>query len=94
LRYAFAGLYLQLYQVGTSPPHHHYFSHQSLRSLVVNAGYSLAELMVDHDIDNIFQRIEPLAKLPGGTLPTRLIRLGPADSVIVFAKVGSRAQAG
>jgi hypothetical protein len=89
LRYAFAGLYLQLYQVGTSPPHHHYFSHQSLRTLVVNAGYSVVELMVDHDIDNIFHRVESLAGLPGGTLPTRLIRFGPADSVIVFAKVGS-----
>ena len=92
LRYAFPGLYLQLYQVGTSPPHHHYFSHHSLHSLVANAGYSVVDLMLDHDIDNVFQRVESLAWLPGGTLPTRLIRLGPADSVIVFAKVGSHAR--
>lgn len=92
LRHVFAGLYLQLYQVGTAPPHHHYFSHQSLRSLLVSSGYSVVELMVDHDIDNVFQRIGALARLPGGTLPTRLIRLGPADSVIVFAKVASRAR--
>jgi len=93
LRNAFPGLYLQLHQVGTSPAHHHYFSHQSLQTLVVNAGYVVVDLMVDHDVDNVFHRSAALERLPGGELAGRLIRIGPADSVIIIARVGPRVEA-
>ncbi|HKO49901.1 MAG TPA: class I SAM-dependent methyltransferase [Polyangiaceae bacterium] len=94
IRNAFPGPYQQLHQVGTSPPHHHYFSQRSLRTLIVNAGYVVVDLMLDHDVDNVFHRSGSLARLPGGALLTRLIRLGPADSVIMFARVGQHAKAG
>jgi hypothetical protein len=78
--------YRQLYQVGTSPPHHHYFSRRSLRLILEKAGFAVTELWTDPDVDNLFHRIPSLAQLPGGGLAARVLRWGPADSAIAFAR--------
>ena len=81
------GLFAQLYQVGTFPPHYHYFNRRSLRALLEQTGHDVVDLLADHDVDNIFHRIEGLAWLPGGASATRLIRLFPADSAVAFARI-------
>ena len=85
--------YRHLYQVGTSPPHYHYFSPRSLRTLLERAGFHVTDFWTDHDVDNLFHRIPPLAHLPGGEHAARAIRLFPADAAIAVARVRDRPEA-
>jgi hypothetical protein len=86
LRFKFPGPYRQLYQVGTFPPHYHYFTTRSLRYLIEKAGYDVACVVEDADVDNLFHRMGRLSVLPGGGLAARALRLFPADSAILFAR--------
>jgi hypothetical protein len=86
LRAKVPGPYRQLFQVGTFPPHYHYFTLRSLKRLLESTGYEVARVVKDADVDNVFHRIEALASLPGGGLAARAIRLFPADSAIAFAR--------
>lgn len=86
LRRIYPGPYRQMYQVGTSPPHHHYFSIRSFRLLLASAGFEVAEMWTDPDVDNLFHRIPRLARLPGGAFAARAIQVFPGDSAIAFAR--------
>jgi hypothetical protein len=92
-RYLFPAVYRQLYQFGTVPPHYHYFSTQSLHRLLARAGFEVTDTWTDHDVDNLFHRIPALSRLPGGEYAARTLRMFPADSAIVVARVRDRADA-
>ncbi len=83
------GPYEQLYQVGTLPPHYHYFNPRSLARLLERSGYDVRALLFDRDVDNLFHRIGSLRRLPGGGLAARAVGMFPNDSVIAFATVSA-----
>jgi hypothetical protein len=80
------GLYRQLFQVGTDPPHEHYFCRRSFELLLREAGFTIAELWGDRDVDDLFQRIPALAHLPGGRWAGRVAGLFPSDALIAIAR--------
>jgi hypothetical protein len=67
---------LQLYQVGTFPPHFHYYSKRSLRQLFDRAGLRVVEQWGDLDFepDALLERLQFAAPLSGrlGRLASRL----------------------
>jgi hypothetical protein len=64
-----------------------------LRLLLARAGFEVTDTWTDHDVDNLFHRIPPLSRLPGGEYAARTLRMFPADSAIVVARVRDRADA-
>ena len=84
------GLYEQLFQVGTFPPHFHYFSKTTLRRFVEKCGLEIVSAWSDPDVDNVFHRIPSLSFFPGGRIFSALLRIFPADSEIVIARVGQK----
>jgi hypothetical protein len=86
LRRIAPGPYRQLYQVGTFPPHYHYFNVGSLTHLIEKVGYEIVRVVRDPDVDNLFHRIPALSSVPGGALVTRAIRVLPQDTAIAFAR--------
>lgn len=81
------GLYRQLFQVGTHPPHEHYFCRRSFELLLGDVGFAVVDLWGDRDVDDLFQRIPPIAHWPGGRLAARAAGLFPSDSMIAIARV-------
>jgi hypothetical protein len=57
----------QLYQVGTDPPHFHYFNHGSMRRLLESLGLTVLEVKGDRDFEpeSLGQRARALARVPG-----------------------------
>jgi hypothetical protein len=80
------GAYRQLFQVGTFPPHWHYFCRGSLERLLADAGFETIASWTDRDVDNLFHRIPAIASWPGGALAAGAVRLLPADALIVVAR--------
>jgi 2-polyprenyl-3-methyl-5-hydroxy-6-metoxy-1,4-benzoquinol methylase len=89
----------QLYQVGTWPPHYHYFSRNSLTRALERCGLDLLEMRGDVDFEpaTLASRARVLQRLPG--LVTRGMGEGAAvmarslaleDSAIVMARPRSR----
>ena len=60
----------QLYQVGSAPPHHHYFTARSLRVLLQRAGLRIVAQRRDRDFEP-----SALADRAGLRLPAPLVRL-------------------
>lgn len=81
------GPYRQLFQVGTYPPHFHYFSNESLIRLLKELGLKIELSWPDPDLDNLFHRIPALGFLPGGRWAARFFRLFHGDTRIVCARV-------
>jgi len=86
LRPLAGGPYRQLFQVGTHPPHYHYFCWRSLEMLLEQSGFRLVDLWPDADVDDLFQRIPPIARWPGGAWAARAVRLFPADALVAIAR--------
>lgn len=80
------GPYRQLFQVGTAPPHFHYFCRRSLTDLLAGAGFSVVDLWTDRDVDDLFGRMPAIAHWPGGRLAARAVGLFPADAMIAIAR--------
>ena len=63
----------QMYQVGTSPPHHHYFSRRSMGRLVKSLEWQLVDTARDLDFEpsRMYQRIHSMSRFPAavGALP-------------------------
>lgn len=74
------GIYRQLFQVGTFPPHYQYYSRGSLDELVKKTGLVPEFSWDDSDLDNLFHRIPSLSFLPGGRLAAWFIGLFPGDT--------------
>ncbi len=83
----------QLYQVGTSPPHHHYFTRRSMRKLAASRGWAITRELADLDFEpaRLYQRIHSLSRLPKaiGAVPglaAGLVArsLGMSDTAIYF----------
>ncbi len=89
LRSLAPGPYRQLFQVGTQPPHQHYFSSASLRRWATSTlGLRVALRWTDPDVDDLFGRVAALAGLPGGRLAGRALGRLPHDSeVLVLERV-------
>jgi SAM-dependent methyltransferase len=80
-------IYEQLFQVGTFPPHYHYFSRASFRALLKKLPFEIEGEWRDREVDNLFWRIPALEKLPGGELAGGLLGLLPKDSTTWLLKV-------
>jgi hypothetical protein len=90
----------QLYQVGTDPPHFHYFSRSSLARLSSRLNLQLAEQITDLDFEpeELAHRARPLEHL--GAIAQWLGRgaarvaseLGWQDSVIVVLRINEYSQ--
>jgi Methyltransferase domain len=81
--------YRQLFQVGTVPPHEHYFCRRSFETLLGQTGFSIVDAWGDRDVDDLFQRIPPLAHWPGGRWASRAAGLFPADARVAIARVSA-----
>lgn len=81
------GIYAQLFQAGTFPPHFHYFSRASLGRFLRNAGLKVEMKWEDSDLDNLFHRIPSLAFMPGGALAAKAIGAFPGDTELVCARI-------
>jgi Methyltransferase domain len=83
----------QLYQVGTDPPHFHYFTHRSMRRLLESHELTIVATQGDRDFepDSFGQRARPLAGMPAvarvaGSAAARLADLtGWYDAAIYLA---------
>lgn len=83
----------QLYQVGTWPPHRHYFSRDSLRRLLADVGLRVIaeEPELEFEPETLTSRVRALrvpraAATLAGRAIARLARvLGRQDSVVVYA---------
>jgi hypothetical protein len=89
------GLLEQMYQVGTSPPHHHYFSRRSMREAMRVLGWEVIREVRDVDFEpsTMYQRVRGLSRLPvaigavPGVAADLLARsLGMADSSVYFIR--------
>jgi hypothetical protein len=85
----------QLYQVGTFPPHFHYFSRRSLRAILGKAGFEIVDDYGDPDFEGetFSTRVHALSRLPrpfgrmiGKAAFTFAKVLDLGDSRIVFAR--------
>jgi hypothetical protein len=84
------GIYRQLFQVGTFPPHFHYFSRASLAKFLEKAGLELESVWDDSDLDNLFHRIPSLSFLPGGGVAASIIGAFPGDTRVVSVKISRK----
>lgn len=85
LRQVAPGPYRQLFQVGTTPPHWHYFSRASLARWAASlVDWRPALEWTDPDVDDLFGRVGALQGLPGGRQAARLLRHLPHDSALVL----------
>ena len=64
--YGLQGPLRQLYQVGTFPPHFHYFSNASLRTFCGRLGFEIVAELSDPDVeaDAFYERVKALQRLP------------------------------
>lgn len=85
------GPYETMFQVGTNPPHYHYFSRASLRLFVEKAGLAAELEWTDPDVDNLFHRIPSVSWLPGGRIAALTLRAFAGDTAVVCARVPRRA---
>lgn len=81
------GIYQQLFQAGTFPPHFHYFSRRSLGVFLQKVGLKRAMKWDDTDLDNLFHRIPSLDGLPGGVLAGLALKAFPGDTRVIFVKI-------
>jgi DNA-directed RNA polymerase subunit RPC12/RpoP len=83
----------QLYQVGTWPPHRHYFSRVSLRRLIADLGLRVVaeQPELEFEPETLGSRVRglplpsPLATLAGHGVAHLATALGRHDSLVVFA---------
>lgn len=80
-------IYEQLFQVGTFPPHYHYFSRASMRTFLSDFPLEVEAEWGDSEVDNLFWRIASLENLPGGRAAGAALALLPADSAVWILKV-------
>jgi hypothetical protein len=71
-----------MFQVGTNPPHFHYFSRSSLRAYIAKAGLKAELEWTDPDVDNLFHRIPAFSWVPGGRIISRALRAFPGDTAV------------
>ena len=81
----------QLYQVGTDPPHFHYFNERSLRRVLDRAGFAVLALHRDRDFEpsTIAARAGlhvPLASVGGALAAAAVSVLAMEDSLICLAR--------
>jgi SAM-dependent methyltransferase len=85
----------QLYQVGTFPPHYHYFSRRSLLRFLSDAGFEVARAFGDADFDSagFGDRVgflrglpKPVGTMVGRTLLGTAILTRQFDSIVVIAR--------
>lgn len=87
IRTAFPAPYAQLFQVGTYPPHFHYFSPASILGWGERLGLKPMAEFSDPDYDRLFDRISFLQNKPGEFLLRPLLRVLPNDTKILFFRV-------
>ena len=81
----------QLYQVGTEPPHHHYFNQRSLRHVLSRAGMQVIGVHRDRDFEpsTLAARAGlrfPLTSLAGAVAAAAALVLRMEDSIIALAR--------
>jgi SAM-dependent methyltransferase len=82
LRSLAPGIYDQLFQVGTFPPHFQYFSRRSMERLLGRLPAEVALRWGDREVENLFWRIAGCERLPGGELAAKLTNVLPRDTMI------------
>ena len=65
-RVGWKGPFHQLFQVGTHPPHYHYFSKRSLSLFLKKIGVEPRCIIDDPDIDDVLGRVSAGGKFPSG----------------------------
>ncbi len=90
-----AGPLEQLYQVGTAPPHSHYFCIRSMRRLLARLGLEVLRVERDRDFEarELVGRVRALRRMPRplatavGWVTTAVVELSPLrESGIFFAR--------
>ncbi len=81
----------RLYQVGTDPPHHHYFNERSLRHVLSRAGMRVIEIHRDRDFEpsTLAARAGlrvPLARFAAAVVAAAAQALRMEDSLICLAR--------
>jgi SAM-dependent methyltransferase len=86
----------QLYQVGTTPPHCHYFGPRSLRALLQRAGLLLVGLRYDRDFEPSslseragLEKLRRLVQAAGAATAAMAWALRMEDALVCLARPGS-----